>query len=80
VHTKLRNCLNKKTVHQLLYCHVNLRLIKKTQDKKDQIASTRRVDPDDGWVEAALLDNIEDERELVEEEKENGSASSGDDK
>jgi hypothetical protein len=28
----------------------------------------------------ALLDNIEDERELAEEEEENGSASSNDDK
>jgi hypothetical protein len=38
--------------------------------------------PDDGWedfFEAALLDNIEDERELTEEEEENGSASSSDD-
>jgi hypothetical protein len=46
-----------------------------------QIASTR-ADPDDGWedfFEAALLDNIEDERELAEEEEENGSASSSDD-
>jgi hypothetical protein len=43
--------------------------------------ASARVDPDDGWedfFEAALLDNIEDERELVEEE-ENGSASSSDD-
>jgi hypothetical protein len=81
VHTKVRNRLNNKTVHQLLYCYVNLRLIKKIQDEKDQIASTR-VDPDDGWedfFESALLDNIEDERELAEEEEENGSASSSDD-
>jgi hypothetical protein len=79
VHTKVRNRLNNKTVHQLLYCYVNLRLIKKIQDEKDQIASTR-VNTDNGWedfFEAALLDNIEDEREQAEDE--NGSASSSDD-
>jgi hypothetical protein len=79
VHTKVRNRLNNKTVHQLLYCYVNLRLIKKIQDEKDQIASTR-VDPDGCWedfFEAALLDSIEDEREQVEEERELAEAEDG---
>jgi hypothetical protein len=72
VHTKVRNRLTNKTVHQLLYCYVNLRLVKKIQDKEEQIASTR-VDPDGCWedfFEAALLDSIEDEREQVEDEQE----------
>jgi hypothetical protein len=32
VHTKVRNRLNNKTVHELLYCYVNLRLMKKIQE------------------------------------------------
>jgi hypothetical protein len=70
VHTKVRNRLKNKTVYQLLYCYVNLRLIKKLQEEKGQIASTR-VDPDGRWgdfFEAALLDNIEEEQEQAEEE------------
>jgi hypothetical protein len=41
VPTKVRNHLNNKTVHQLLYRYVNLRLIKRIQDEKDQIVSNR---------------------------------------
>jgi hypothetical protein len=52
-----------------VYCYVNLRLVKKLQAKKDKIASTR-VDPEGRWgdfFEAALLDNIDDEREAEEQ-------------
>jgi hypothetical protein len=71
--------LNSKTVHPLLYCYVNLRLIKKIQDKKDQTASPL-VDLDGQWedfFEAALLDSIEDEREQAETDN-RLAASSGD--
>jgi hypothetical protein len=75
VHTKVRNRLGNRTVHLLLYCYVNLRLVKKLQDKKDKIASTR-VDPEGRWgdfFEAALLDNIDDEQEAEEQNAEVGS-------
>lgn len=48
------------------------------QDEKEQIASTR-IDPDGRWgdfFEAALLDQLEDERERAEEEEENASVAS----
>jgi hypothetical protein len=65
VHTKVRNRLNNKPVHQLISCYVNLRLIRKIEDEKDKRASIR-VDTDGRWedfFEAALFDSIEDERE-----------------
>ena len=71
--------MKNETVYQLLYYYVNLWLVKKIQDDKDQIASTR-IDPDGLWgdfFEAALLDDIEDEREQVEVE--NASAGSDSD-
>jgi hypothetical protein len=82
VHTKVRNKLKNETVHQLLYCYVNLRLIKKIQDEKEQIAASTRIDPDGRWgdfFEAALLDQLEDERERAEEEEENASVASNND-
>jgi hypothetical protein len=70
LNTKVRNRLNNKPVHQLLYCYVNLRLIRRIEDEKDKRASSR-VDTDGRWedfFEAALFDNIEDEREQEEAE------------
>ena len=71
VHTKVRNRLNKKPVHQLICCYVNFRLIRKIEDEKDKRASSR-VDTDVGhcedFFEAALFDNIKDEREQEEAE------------
>ena len=75
VHTKVRNRLKNKTVHELLYCYVNLRLIKKIEDEKEKKASP--VDVDSQWedfFEAALMDRLEDDRE--QEEQENGSVAS----
>jgi hypothetical protein len=81
VHTKVRNRLNNKTHHELLYCYVNLRLIKKIQDEKDKKATP--VDANGQWedfFEAALIDGLEDEREQEQEEqgRENGSVASSD--
>ena len=62
VHTKVLVRLNNKPVYQLIHCYVNLRLIRKIEDKKDKRASSR-ADTDGRWedfFEAALFDIIED--------------------
>jgi hypothetical protein len=83
VHTKVRNRIKNKNVHQLLYCYVNLRLLKRIQDEKDDKKATR-ADPSGQWedfFEAALIDGLEDAREQEEEdeEQENGSVAPSDD-
>lgn len=51
VHTKVRNRLKNKTVYSLLYCYVNLRLLKKINED-DTMTS---------FLEQAILDHINDD-------------------
>jgi hypothetical protein len=67
---QIRSRSTNKSVQVFYHCYVNVWLIKKIQDEKDQIASIS-VNPYGRWgdfFEGALLDKIEDKREQAERE------------
>jgi hypothetical protein len=69
IHTKVRNRLKNKTVYKLLYCYVNLQLL-------------RKIGEDDtmtNFLEQAILDNIGLEEEEEEEEDDDDDDDDDDD-
>jgi len=60
IHTKVRNRLKNKTVYNLLFCYVNLRLLGKINED----------DTMSNFLEQAILDNMSTDEEVAVEVEE----------